>query len=124
MTSAGYMVALLKHELESIVGVENVCTDVFEIECATVDVWWVTRYLAEKSGEWLPKPDAIVFPATTSEVARVVVLCNEHNIAVTPRGGGANDSGGCTTVRGGIVIDTKRMDKVLELNERSMTVRV
>ena len=40
-----------------------------------------------------------------------------------PRGGGAGDSGGSLAVRGGIVVDTKRMDRILAINERSLTVR-
>ena len=124
MTTAKYLSTLLVHEMEGIVGVGNVISDPFEIECATVDVWWITRYLAEQPGDWLPKPEAIVFPASTAEVSRLVSFCSRALIPITPRGGGANDSGGCLAVRGGIVVDTKRMDKVLQFNEKSMTVRV
>ncbi len=110
-------------ELESIVGQEYVITEPAEMIAQTADVWWVTRFWLESKMEF-PKPLAIVSPADKEEVVRIVELCNEHRMAIVPRGGGAGDSGGALPITESIVVDMKRMDKILELNEKSLTVRV
>jgi alkyldihydroxyacetonephosphate synthase len=113
----------LEDELESIVGPENVVTGPGEMAAQSADVWWITRFMLE-AGIEIPKPLAIVFPGNREEVSRVVKFCNEHRIPLTPRGGGAGDSGGALPLAGGIVVDLKRMDRILETNEQSLTVRV
>jgi alkyldihydroxyacetonephosphate synthase len=114
---------ILKHELQSIVGNEHVMTDEAEIDAQSLDVWWVTRFWRFNDSEF-PKPFAIVFPENTAQVARVVRFCNEHKIPCIPRGGGAGDSGGTLPITGGVVVDLKRMDKILGINSKSLTVRV
>jgi alkyldihydroxyacetonephosphate synthase len=114
---------LLRHELETIVGPDHVITDEAEIDAQTLDVWWVTRFWKFSEHEF-PKPFAIVFPESTDQVVRIVQFCNEHRIACIPRGGGSGDAGGATAITGGLVVDLKRMDRVLAINERSLTVRV
>jgi alkyldihydroxyacetonephosphate synthase len=108
--------------LEVIVGEEYVLTDEAEIDAQSLDVWWVTRFWKFSNHEF-PKPFAIVFPKTTKEVSRIIQFCNSYKIPCIPRGGGSGDSGGTTAITGGVVIDLKRMDKVLEVNEKSLTVR-
>jgi len=115
--------AILEQELESIVGPEHVVTEPAEMVAQAADVWWITRFLLASDIE-LPRPLAIVYPADKEQVIRLVRFCNEHKVALIPRGGGAGDSGGAVPLTGGIVVDMKRMDKVLELNEKSLTVRV
>jgi alkyldihydroxyacetonephosphate synthase len=114
----------LTYELEDLVGGHNVITDPDEMDAQSLDVWWVTRYLLTSRNTPLPRPMAIVFPRSTGDIVRLVRFANEHRIPVTPRGGGAGDVGGALPIHGGIVVDTKRMDKIIELNEKSLTVRV
>ena len=109
--------------LEAIVGADGVVTDRSEIDAAAIDVWWITRYQFHGEDR-LPRPQAIVFPTTRDEVVAVVKLCRERGLPIVPRGGGAGDSGGSLAIRGGIVVDTKRMDRIIAINERSLTVRV
>lgn len=113
----------LKFELEDLVGEGNVIDDEAELDAQSLDVWWVTRFLHGKQVD-LPKPMAIVFPRDTADVVKLVRFGNEHKIPLVPRGGGAGDVGGVLPINGGIVVDMKRMDRILELNERSLTVRV
>lgn len=61
-------------------------------------------------------PDAVVFPASTAEVAAVVKLARKHQVPVTPRGAGTNLSGGTLPVRGGIVLEFSRMNRILEID--------
>jgi glycolate oxidase len=62
------------------------------------------------------KPTAVVLPETTEEVAKVVRWCNERNVPFTARGAGTGLSGGVLPALGGVVISTKRMTRILEID--------
>jgi alkyldihydroxyacetonephosphate synthase len=122
-TRATFFTEMQKYELETIVGKENVITDEAEMEAQSLDVWWVTRFWKFSDLDF-PRPSAIVFPENTAQVIRIVEFCNDHKMPLIPRGGGAGDAGGSVALTGGIVVDLKKMDKVLAINEKSLTVRV
>lgn len=69
-------------------------------------------------------PDAVVLPRSTEEVAKVMKYAFAKEIPVTPRGAGSGLAGGCTPVHGGIVMDTKRLNKIVEIDCGNMTARV
>ncbi len=121
--NTSFTAEIQRYELETIVGKDNVITDEAEIDAQSLDVWWVTRFWKFSDMDF-PKPFAIVFPENTSQVVRIVEFCNDHRLPLIPRGGGAGDAGGAVALTGGIVVDLKKMDKVLEINERSLTARV
>lgn len=118
-----YREQLILHELEEIVGADNVITDGTEKNCQSIDVWWITRYSKFNDVEF-PQPLAIVFPENKKQVSDVVKLCCYYKIPVIPRGGGAGDSGGTQPITGGIVVDLKKMDKILKIDHKSLTVLV
>jgi glycolate oxidase subunit GlcD len=62
------------------------------------------------------RPDVVVFPQTTNEIAQVVRLANEHSIPFLPRGAGTGLSGGALAVEGGIVIELQRMNGILSVD--------
>jgi len=61
--------------------------------------------------------DYVVMPRTVEEVRDVVLLANREKIPVTPLGGGFTLSALVVPNRGGIVLDMKQMDRVIEVNE-------
>jgi len=69
-------------------------------------------------------PDAVVLPQTTEDVSKVMKYAFTREIPVTPRGAGSGLAGGCTPVHGGIVMDLKRMDHILEIAKNNMTAKV
>jgi glycolate oxidase len=69
-------------------------------------------------------PDAVVLPASTDEVSRIVKVCNEHKIPIVPRGSGTNLCAGTVPSEGGIVLLFSRMNQILELDEGNLTVTV
>jgi glycolate oxidase len=69
-------------------------------------------------------PDAVILPETTQEISRVLAYAEKQKVPVTPRGAGTGLSAGCTPVDGGIVIDLKRMRRIVEINRGNMTARV
>ncbi len=69
------------------------------------------------------RPDLVVFPRTTEEVAEIVQIAGRHGIPVVGRGAGTGLSGGAIPVAGGIVLSFARMDRILEIdipNERAV----
>src|SRR5205085_130890 len=65
-------------------------------------------------------PDAICWPSTTAEVAAVVRLANELGFALVPYGGGSGVCGGTVPVRGGVILDLKRLDRLVEVRDESL----
>ena len=61
-------------------------------------------------------PDAVVMPANTEEVRQVVALANELKVPVVPMGAGLVLSGLTRALKGGIIVDMKRMDHIVEVN--------
>ena len=62
------------------------------------------------------RPDAVVLPASTEAVARVMAWCYEHDVALIPRGGGSGFAGGAVAVDGGVVVGLERLDRVRALD--------
>jgi FAD/FMN-containing dehydrogenase len=62
------------------------------------------------------KPSAVVLPQDTAEVAAVVRWCNAHGVPFTPRGAGTGLSGGVLPALGGVVISTKKLTQILEID--------
>lgn len=68
-------------------------------------------------------PGIIVRPGSTNEVAEIVKVANEASTPIVPRGGGSTMFGISPGIAGeSIIIDTTRMNKVLEINENNNTV--
>jgi len=65
------------------------------------------------------RADCVVMPGTVDEVQRIVRLANREKLAITPMGAGLTLSALTVPVKGGIVLDMKRMDRIIEVNEAS-----
>ncbi|MCF8082464.1 MAG: FAD-binding oxidoreductase [Deltaproteobacteria bacterium] len=61
--------------------------------------------------------DYVVMPKTTEEVREVVLLANQEKIPVTPLGGGFTLSALVVPNQGGMVLDMKQMDRIIEVDE-------
>jgi glycolate oxidase len=70
------------------------------------------------------QPDYVVAPRTPEEVQQIVKLANREKIPVVPLGGGLALTGLVMPLRGGIVLDIKRMDTIIEVNEKARYVIV
>jgi glycolate oxidase len=104
----------LAKDLQHLVSQERVKTDPEDLFAYTSDA---THYYARGT------PHAVVLPVTAEEISRVLKYAFEQTIPVTPRGAGSGLSGGCTPVQGGIVLDMKRMNRIIEINRGNMTAR-
>jgi len=64
-------------------------------------------------------PDYVVAPKTTEQVQKIVQLANREKIPIVPMGNGMALTGLVIPLKGGIVMDMKRMNKILEVNEKA-----
>ena len=69
-------------------------------------------------------PEAVAFPETTDEVARLVAICARHAKPVIPFGVGTSLEGHVAALSGGICLDLSRMNAVLEVNDADMDCAV
>lgn len=67
-------------------------------------------------------PEVVLQPQTTEQVSGIMKYCFAQNIAVTPRGAGTGLSGGALPVYGGVVLDMRRFDKILNIDKRNFQV--
>lgn len=65
------------------------------------------------------KVDYVVMPKTVEEVQKVIILANKEKIPITPLGAGFTLSALVVPNKGGIVLDMKGMDKIIEVNEKN-----
>ena len=61
-------------------------------------------------------PEAVVLASSTEDVATAMKVAHAHGIPVTPRGAGVGYVGGCVPVKGGLVISTAAMTRIIEVN--------
>jgi len=105
----------LSKDLISLLGKEKVKAEPEDLLAYSSDA---TRYFAQGM------PDAVILPTEISDISKVLKYATAYEIPVTPRGAGSGLSGGATPIKGGIVLDMKRMNHILDINKGNMTARV
>jgi len=55
-------------------------------------------------------PQVVIKPRTTEEISKILKICNDQRIPVTPRGAGTGLSGGALPRYGGVLLSTERMN--------------
>ncbi|MEO1250794.1 MAG: FAD-binding oxidoreductase [Pseudomonadota bacterium] len=79
-------------------------------------------YLSEWRSRWPGEAAMIIAPATTEEVSRVVQLCAEHKVAITPQGGNTGLVGGQIPFGPEILLSTKRLRAVRDVSPLNNTM--
>jgi glycolate oxidase len=79
-------------------------------------------YSHDELGGIKKMPDIVIQAISTEEVSKVMKYAYENNIPVTPRGSGTGLVGAAVPLKGGIVIDLSRMNKILELDDENLTL--
>lgn len=78
-----------------------------------------------RRGDGSDAPDAVLFPASSAEVAEVLQICSRERVAVVPWGGGTSVVGGLAAERGGCAavaaLDLSRLDRLIGVDPISMT---
>jgi len=103
----------MKDVLSKIVGKENVSDTAGDLALYSRDL------------SLLPagSPDIVVWPGSDVEVGEVVKYANENNIPVIPVSSRTHVYGSTIPKQGGIIVDLRRMNKILEINKADRLVR-
>lgn len=100
-------------ELEEIVGKDDVMTSEMELQIYGYDASLIKG-----------KPDVVVIPETTGEIARVMRFAYQNKMPLIARGSGTSLSGGPVPSKGGIVMLLTRMNRILEIDIENQRVVV
>ncbi|WP_266076311.1 FAD-binding oxidoreductase [Haladaptatus caseinilyticus] len=84
----------------------------------------------ERSGDWgtpeheYVRPDAVIWPESTADVATALRSADEQGVPVTPYAAGTSLEGNATPSRGGISLDMTRMVDVLDVRPDDLQIDV
>ncbi len=121
MNSAKFRNEMIRSELEEIVGADYIRTDETSQLVYSTDWSWMPQMWLDR-GQPLMPPDYIVHPASPEQIAEIMLVANKYRIPVIPWGGGSGTQGGALPIFGGIMLDLKRLNKVIEIDEKSLTI--
>ena len=102
--------------LEDIVGPENISNDPCLLD--TYAFQNAAELRTSDMGKFMPRAEAILLPGSTEEIQAIVKACNRYKVKCK-----AHSTGwGTWTVPQvpGILLDMRRMDKILEIDEKNM----
>jgi glycolate oxidase subunit GlcD len=110
--AAGMLERRVIRDLEGQVSASHVYTRPADLAAYAYDAWGASgeRHL----------PDAVVFPASTEEVAGVVRVCAVHRVPIVPRGAGTGYAAGASPSRGGVILSLARLNRVLGVESEAM----
>lgn len=108
------MPASLIGSLADIVGPDHVTTSDAERELHSHD----------ESDHTPVKPDAVVFPSSTGEVSQIAALANRHRVPIVGWGAGTSVEGHTIPVHKGIVVDFRRMNRILAVHASDFQAEV
>ena len=81
-------------------------------------------FTKDELGTVTGKPEVMLYVKNTQEISKIMKYANEHYIPVVVRGSGTGLVGACVPLYGGIIINTSKMNKILELDEANLTLTV
>jgi alkyldihydroxyacetonephosphate synthase len=117
----GIQSEMIRSELEDVVGEAYISTDETDKLVYSKDWSWMPQMWLDR-GQRLATADYIVHPASAREISKILQIANNYHVPVIPWGGGSGSQGGVLPLYGGILLDTKRLDKILAIDEASLTV--
>lgn len=97
-------------EFESIVGKDNVLTDLENL----------SLHGSDETEDLNFPPDLVVVPESVEQLQAILKITYDRDIAITPRGAGTGLSGGALPVEGGLVVSTKKLNRILEIDQDNL----
>lgn len=91
--------------IEQILPIDQILTD-------PADVW---SYGYDNSRRHAV-PDIVVLPSTHEQVHKIISLCNEYNIPITPRGRGTGTTGATVPLKAGVILSTEKLNKIIKID--------
>ncbi|MFZ0447687.1 MAG: FAD-linked oxidase C-terminal domain-containing protein [Desulfatiglandaceae bacterium] len=94
-----------RRALTDIVGEENYTESLIDMVSYSYD-----------ASEHSHRPSCGIWPRSAEQVAEILKLANREKVPVIPRGAGTGLSGMAVPVRGGIVLDLSRMNRIVKIS--------
>ncbi|MCL5965701.1 MAG: FAD-binding protein [Deltaproteobacteria bacterium] len=101
-------------KLEELLGKGKVLSSEAELLCYSYDATPLVSH----------RPDAVVRAAGEDDIHAVLGVAAQEGVPVTPRGSGSGLSGGSVPVKGGIVLLTTAMNRILDIDTDDLAVTV
>jgi len=105
---------IIIQQLIKLVGKEYVLFDELAFE----------KYGRDETEDLIFYPEVVVIPRTSEEISQILILCNEQNIPLTPRGAGTGLSGGALPVNKGVLLSMERFNSIIEIDERNLQATI
>jgi glycolate oxidase len=99
----------LVRDLRKLLGPKNVLSAPSELAVYDCDAFTIQNR----------RPDVVVFPRSTRQVAELVKLSSRHAVPVVARGAGTGLVGGCLPIGGGVVVMLTRMSRIVQIDLRN-----
>jgi alkyldihydroxyacetonephosphate synthase len=110
-------------KLALIVGQDNVVTDAERLDEISWDALSEAR-LDPRCKPATALPLCVAAPDSTAQVREIVVFANETKTPLVPYGGGSGLMGGALSIRPGIALDLRRMNRVVSIDAEALSARV
>ncbi len=101
----------IRKELRAIVGKQHVLTEPEDLVAYSYDGTFAER-----------RPELVVRPDSTEQVSEIMKVAWREEVPVVPRGMASGLAAASIPMLGGMVLDTCRMDLILEIDELNFTV--
>jgi len=100
---------------------DHITTDPYEIEATTGDLSILPKYHYKFKEEHVATH--VIRPKNTEELSKVMEICKDYSLPVTVRAAGSSCYSASTPTKGGVVIDVRRMNNVINIDPEKMTVK-
>lgn len=81
-------------------------------------------YSYDATANFQAKPDLVVSPRSTEEIAEIVKICASEQIPIVSRGSGTNLAAGTVPNQGGLIVLFNNMARITELDKENLTITV
>ncbi|HET6612900.1 MAG TPA: FAD-binding oxidoreductase [Kofleriaceae bacterium] len=115
---------VIRDKLAAIVGDRRVSLADTDLDAYSRDMW-PRLLIGLRAGEKpAHRPQVVVWPESAREVAAIIKTANSLGVPVVPYGAGSGVCGGAVPLGGGITVDTKRMDRLVNVRREDMLCHV
>ena len=113
--------AKIVSELTDIIGKQNVSSEPIDIFAYSKDSTLIA-FNWTLQGKIMALPDIITWPETVEQISEILKYANKEKLPVIPYSEGSGVVGGSIALRGGIILDMKKFNKIIDINDKDLTV--
>ena len=103
-------------QFADLLGSTHVVTQPTRLDRNSRDAYWYSPVLKKQLDDKVA--DVIVQPETAEQLVEIISLCVDARVPIVPQGAGTGNYGQSVPIYGGVLINTRRMNKILELTPK------